>query len=196
LDVATFSAKPTAEELAGMFREVAEQAAARPRRITDVTLMDYHGQYLVSPLWKRIKKRVLARDKDTCLSCCGRGSLVHHRSYERDVLEGKNDAMLATLCEGCHNIIHFNDDGSPRPQEDWDAVFLAGQPQTDIPPVGKIDLRRPVFTLPPGFDRTRMTALQFELYRQAHLQAIRDKREANRLRAERMNEKIVARGRD
>ncbi len=107
---------------------------------------------------------------------------MHHRSYERDVLEGKNDAMLATVCEGCHNIIHFTDDGSARPEEEWDSVFLAGQHQEDIPPVGKIDLRRPVFDLPAGFDRSRMTARQFELLRQAHLQAIRDKRQANALR--------------
>jgi hypothetical protein len=180
--VATHPAKPTAEELAGMFRDVAEQAAARPRRSTDVKLMDYHGQYLASQLWKRIKKRVLARDKRTCQSCGGRGSLVHHRSYDRDVLEGRNDALLATLCAGCHNIIHFEDDGSPRPQDEWDAVLLAGQHQTDIPSVGKIDLRSPVFNLPPGFDATRMTACQFEVYRQAHLRAIREKREANRLR--------------
>lgn len=165
-----------------MFREVAEQAAARPRRIVDVMLMDYREQYLASSRWRRIKKRVFARDKGICQSCGGRGSQVHHRSYARDVLEGKNDAMLATVCAGCHNIIHFKDDGSPRPEEDWDYVFLAGQHQTDIPPVGKIDLRRPVFNLPPGFDSTRMTSRQFELFRQAHLQAIRDKRETNALR--------------
>ena len=124
-----------------------------------------------------------SRDHGICQCCGGRGSIVHHRSYERDVLEGRNDAMLATVCNGCHNIIHFLDDGQKRPEEAWDAVFLQGQHQTDIPAIGKIDLRTLKVVDPPNF--TRMTAVQFELYRKAHLQAIADKREAIRLSAER-----------
>ncbi|CAN7782845.1 hypothetical protein LJR175_008249 [Variovorax sp. LjRoot175] len=182
----------TPDDLARMFRELEERAAARPKRITDVMLMDYQGQYLPSALWKEIKERVLERDQRICQSCGGRGSVVHHRSYERDVLEGRNDAMLATVCSGCHNIIHFTDDGKPRPEEEWDAILLAGQHQTDIPPIGKIDLRKPVLPRPPNYER--MTARQLGLFRLAHLQAFRDKIEANRLRAEKKALKAGAHG--
>ncbi|OUM04502.1 HNH endonuclease [Variovorax sp. JS1663] len=173
----------TPEVVQEMFRELRERAALPKKRITDVMQMDYHKQYLQSARWRKIKKRVLERDNRICQCCGGRGSIVHHRSYERDVLEGRNDTMLATVCNGCHDIIHYLDDGQKRPEEEWDAVFLLGQHQTDIPAIGKIDLRNLKIVDPPNFKR--MTAVQIRLYREAHLKAISDKREANRLAAER-----------
>ena len=173
----------TPELVRDMFHELRQKGALPKRRITDVRQMDYHDQYLKSAKWKRIKKRVMERDGGLCQSCGGRGSTVHHRSYEREVLEGRNDAMLATVCNGCHNIIHFLDDGQRRPEAEWDAVFLLGQHQTDIPAIGKVDLRSLKIVDRP--DLTRMTAVQIELYRKAHLRAIADKREASRLVAER-----------
>lgn len=60
--------------------------------------------------------------------------MVHHRSYARDVMEGKNDSMLATVCAGCHDYVHFNDVGATRDEADVDAVFLAGRRHlTEIP---------------------------------------------------------------
>ncbi len=43
LNVAVSPPNPTSDDLAAMFRELEALAAARPRRITDVMLMDYHG---------------------------------------------------------------------------------------------------------------------------------------------------------
>ncbi|HWT19431.1 MAG TPA: HNH endonuclease signature motif containing protein [Variovorax sp.] len=152
-------------EMADLFRVLAEDGPAMRRRVRgDVMLMDY-PDYLKSALWKRIKKRVLERDNKTCQCCGGRGSVVHHRSYERDVMEGRNDALLATICNGCHNIIHFTDSGEPRSTAEADVVFLAGQRQPNIPPVGKIDLRSPKINYPG--DTTRVTSLQMRLFVEA-----------------------------
>lgn len=130
-------------------------------RTHDVLEMDYHGQYLKSRLWRRIKKRVLERDNHRCRSCGGPGIYVHHRSYERDVLEGRHDEMLATVCDGCHNIIHFRDDGTARPQDEWDAQLLPGQRQTDIPEP-RVDLRQRIPERPVNWHR--LTAVQKDLW--------------------------------
>lgn len=159
-------------EIADLFRVLAENGPAMRSRVkSDVTLMDY-ADYLKSALWKRIKKRVLERDTKTCQCCGGKGNVVHHRSYERDVMEGHNDAMLATVCNGCHDIIHFTDVGERRGAAEADAVFVAGQRQTDIPPVGKIDLRSPKINYPGG--TKRVTSLQFGLFLKAFRATWRD----------------------
>lgn len=165
-----------------LFRLLQEQGPEMRRRIkADVMLMDYHDQYLKTALWKRIKKRVLERDQKVCQCCGGSGSVVHHRSYSRDVMEGRNDSMLATVCAGCHDFIHFTDEGARRDEADVDAVLLAGQRQlTEIPPVGKIDLRRPNSSYPG--DAKRVSSLRLRLYREAFLAAWRDK-SAQRSRA-------------
>jgi hypothetical protein len=77
-----------------------------------------HREYLASNLWRRIRLRVLKRDGRICFRCGGPGNVVHHRSYAYDVRNGDNVAPLATVCEDCHETIHFLPDGSKRPQED------------------------------------------------------------------------------
>ena len=139
------------------FDEAHRKLALGPASVTDVTLKDYHTEYLTSKLWAKIKRRVLKRDQKVCQSCGGGGSFVHHRSYERDVLEGNADHMLTTVCEGCHSRIHFDDDGQKRPEAKWDAVFLAGQHRTDFPEP-KVDLR--LSTQPRSSGWGRMTSNQ------------------------------------
>ena len=60
--------------------------------------------YLKSPQWKEKRKKVLARDKWTCQRCGGRGSDVHHITYERFGRERLSD--LETLCRECHTTEH------------------------------------------------------------------------------------------
>lgn len=154
---------PTLDEIYATLADLKAEAEARARRgpETDVMLMDYHTEYLPSKLWAKIKRRVLKRDGKKCQSCGGYGIVVHHRSYEREVLEGNADHLLATVCEGCHNIIHFLEDGTRRPEAEWDAVLLGGQHQTDVSEP-KIDLRlqRPIY--PTGW--SRMTARQHAIW--------------------------------
>lgn len=168
----------TETEMADLFRALAEDGPAMRRRVKgDVMLMDY-SDYLMSARWKRIKKRVLERDNETCQCCGGRGDVVHHRSYKRDVMEGHNDALLATVCNGCHNIIHFADSGESRSAAEADSVFLIGQRQPSIPPIGEIDLRSPKINYPG--DTTRVTSLQMRLFIEAFHAAWRRKTSARK----------------
>ena len=141
-----------------------EQAKVAPsqkkQRPLDVMEMDYNQQYLKSARWRKIKKRILERDQNVCQCCGGHGNYVHHRSYSRETLVGEDDAMLVTVCAGCHNLIHFDDNGTKRSVEATDKAFLAGQRQTDIPVID-LDLRRR-FRLPANYER--MTAVQRNLW--------------------------------
>lgn len=172
------------------FEEI-EQAALEVRQLLDaakangdVVLMDYETEYLKTKLWtKTIKPRVLKRDGGICRSCGSSGKVVHHRSYDRDVLEGTNDAMLVTVCEWCHEIIHFEEDGTKRSLADTDAVLFA--PKSEEIPEPKIDMRKfSPFGEPPS--KPRMTGYQRAMWRARALELWTAKRakldEAKRIR--------------
>jgi hypothetical protein len=107
---------------------------------TDPNDVDYQV-YLTSKLWKKIRRRVLKRDKKTCVFCGGKAQHVHHSSYEREVMEGKADQMLVSMCAVCHYYIHYDDNGSMRTPEETDRILLGKNPPTHIPePI--LDLRR------------------------------------------------------
>lgn len=80
-----------------------------------------YRDYLASPLWRRIKGRVLWKKrkgswrKARCRICRGMAVTVHHRSYEREVMLGKNRSKLVPMCRHCHKFIEFDDDGRKRP---------------------------------------------------------------------------------
>lgn len=63
--------------------------------------------YWNSRQWKTIRRRVLERDSYSCTCCGKRAETVHHRSYDREVLSGKRDADLVSLCGSCHKEIEF-----------------------------------------------------------------------------------------
>ena len=93
------------------------------RRITkegilDISDMDYE-KYLRTVFWKEVKEWILERDNHRCVVCGAEKSRfcdleVHHRSYELDVLEGRNSEMLISLCPRCHKLIEFYPDGCKR----------------------------------------------------------------------------------
>lgn len=75
-----------------------------PARKTDYQL------YLESALWKTIRQRVLDRDGNTCKRCGKGAQVVHHKSYDREVLDGFRDEALVSLCKRCHEEIEFTFD--------------------------------------------------------------------------------------
>ncbi|WP_045861732.1 HNH endonuclease [Teredinibacter purpureus] len=85
--------------------------------LRDLTLLEY-DRYLNASLWGKIKKWVFERDQRTCKICTANGKRiemdVHHRSYDLEVLEGKNEKMLVTLCRRCHNLVEKYPDGRKR----------------------------------------------------------------------------------
>jgi len=57
-----------------------------------------------------MRQLILHRDKNKCQRCNRRGGLeVHHLNYERVGREKDND--LVTLCDRCHNDIHWEQRG-------------------------------------------------------------------------------------
>lgn len=90
-------------------------ARIRKENVPDLTQLDY-THYLRTALWKKIKQWVLARDDKRCVICHAAYTEmeVHHRSYGLDVLEGRRDDMLVTLCSACHERVEFHRNGMKR----------------------------------------------------------------------------------
>lgn len=77
-----------------------------------------YREYLGSPLWHAIRRRILKRDHHRCFRCGDFGREVHHRNYWKKTLDGKDDTALVTLCDDCHEYISIGPDGERRtPQE-------------------------------------------------------------------------------
>jgi hypothetical protein len=122
-----------------------------------------YDDYRKSWLWRKITKRIRKRDEDRCFRCRGDAGgaggpvHVHHRSYAPKVLAGLADECLVCLCEGCHNIIHFDDHRRPRTDQETERLLLQRDTRSDFPEP-KVDLRRGFQDHPPGWER--MTAVQ------------------------------------
>ncbi|MDR3736702.1 MAG: hypothetical protein P4L10_14360 [Acidobacteriaceae bacterium] len=121
----------------------------------------YHHVYLKSPQWKKIRKQIWDRDEKVCLRCGGRAhdkqTLVHHRSYSDEVMKGDDFSQLATICEGCHNFIHYDDTRKKRSDSETDRLLLERNENTDFP-TPKVDLRLKWRPIPAGWER--MSAIQ------------------------------------
>jgi 5-methylcytosine-specific restriction endonuclease McrA len=156
---------------AGRSDEVKQRIAssvASQHRGGDDPLKQGYPEYLKSKLWGKIKRRVFKRDGKLCRRCGGRATEVHHRSYADDVKLGKNDDQLASICEGCHTVIHFDGLGNKRSAEETDRRLLERNESTDFP-TPKVDLRKRRGDDPAEWKR--MSAVQREAW----------KREYNRL---------------
>lgn len=69
-----------------------------------------YREYLSTPEWAEIKRRVLVR-WPLCLICLGKSQVVHHVKYWDSVLLGLDDRRLAALCHACHERIEIGSDG-------------------------------------------------------------------------------------
>jgi hypothetical protein len=124
------------------FFEGGHERVAAELKVAFSHLGPTYRDYLNSPLWKRvIRPRVLKRDNYLCRRCGGTANRVHHKSYAPEVLAGNCDEELASICEGCHDFIHFDDSGKPRSEAE--TARLLAEPKTDICfPAPKYDLRK------------------------------------------------------
>lgn len=112
---------------------------------TDVELMVYED-YRKTKLWRVMKKRVKERDGGRCWRCGGGSDVVHHRSYDREVLEGRADHLLVSLCDHCHQFVHFTPAGAKRSIADTDEALLFTPVAIEFPPPPSADLRRKMKT--------------------------------------------------
>ncbi len=66
-----------------------------------------YSDYLRSTLWKDIRKKKLA-ECPKCETCNAIANQIHHISYLRNTLKGKNMAQLVAMCEDCHRKVEFD----------------------------------------------------------------------------------------
>jgi hypothetical protein len=123
----------------------------RDKVLVSLGYKDYEN-YRSRAKWKKIRERVLARDNQTCRRCNGRACVVHHRSYTLEVLDGMDDAQLASLCDGCHNVVEIDDNGSRRSFSEKDLILMT-KCWSNIYPIVKVDLRLKFEKHPAGWDR-------------------------------------------
>ena len=137
--------EPTQSEIRALLDELRSDNALGLKQTDN---QNEYLQYLDSKEWKKTKRRILKRDSNVCARCGGRGTTVHHLNYE-----GKTDDDLATVCNPCHKVIHFDDSGKKRSSEEWEATLKQCPDPFDFPEP-KIDLRRHSFDdTPPQWPR-------------------------------------------
>jgi 5-methylcytosine-specific restriction endonuclease McrA len=80
----------------------------KPQKIViPKTTVALYLEFLKSEYWKKVRKRVLKRDKHMCKKCKSKFNLqVHHKTYIHHGLEHKYLKDLITLCDICHKIGH------------------------------------------------------------------------------------------
>jgi hypothetical protein len=84
----------------------------------------WYEKYRRRKLWaKIIVPRVLERDGGLCRRCGCKAEIVHHKSYASEVMRGKMDDQLISVCQACHKIIHFDDAGRRRAMAEWNAFL-------------------------------------------------------------------------
>jgi len=75
---------------------------------------DSYRAYLSSPLWKRIRSRVLCEKGNFCIRCGAETRLVHHSDYRIATLEGRDLSGLHPVCHGCHGFAEVAPSGEKR----------------------------------------------------------------------------------
>jgi hypothetical protein len=73
-----------------------------------------YQDYLASPLWRKIRAKVLPRAGGRCAFCDAPATQVHHRAYTYRVLRGLKPNLLVQCCRPCHKDIEFWPDGRKR----------------------------------------------------------------------------------
>jgi len=67
-----------------------------------------YRDYLASPLWVKIRSKVLRDKGGKCFICAGPATQVHHNKYTLAVMRGRSLSGLAPLCADCHRGVEFN----------------------------------------------------------------------------------------
>ncbi len=67
--------------------------------------------YLRSELWQSIRRFVMNNSRAICKRCGSKAHSIHHMSYERDVLEGRDTTPLVPVCRSCHNYAEVDHKG-------------------------------------------------------------------------------------
>ena len=71
-----------------------------------------YSDYLRSPLWSAIRKRVFKAKGRSCFLCGAFATQVHHQRYREDDLNGNSIRKLFPICGECHKGIERDPDGA------------------------------------------------------------------------------------
>jgi len=95
---------PKGGEGGSVLRDLGSDGVKAARREEKKRLYE---EYLRSPEWKAIRRKVLARDQHRCRAsgCERRATVVHHARYPH-VLGREHLSWLYSLCAPCHDEIH------------------------------------------------------------------------------------------
>jgi hypothetical protein len=123
----------TPEWFEAQFAEMERRMAEDPSRETILARMGFrdYDHYRDSPLWRKIRGRVLKRDLKLCVRCRGPATEVHHRNYLEPVLRGDDDASLVAVCRVCHETIERHPKGRWRLEVEKEAVLHDERAQKD-----------------------------------------------------------------
>lgn len=95
-------------EYSNGFKRIEQEFSAKGE-IDDAEFKKWYGEYLASPEWKQIAKRVMDRANGICEGCLERTATeVHHLTY-RDV-GAEFCFQLVALCRECHDRYHRTDE--------------------------------------------------------------------------------------
>ena len=68
-----------------------------------------YKEYLKSPLWKNIRKRVFEKKGEMCMLCQkNKATAIHHRRYSVVDLVGDDLTFLEPICNDCHEWLEFS----------------------------------------------------------------------------------------
>ena len=68
-----------------------------------------YAAYLASPLWWKIRRRVMEQHDGKCAFCLAPATAVHHASYKKAVLKGADISQLYPVCNACHQFGEFDE---------------------------------------------------------------------------------------
>ena len=74
-----------------------------------------YREYVAGVVWANIRDRVFREKGEKCIVCTRRATVIHHRWYSKEVLEGTNIMPLEPLCWDCHNRVEFGVNGEKLP---------------------------------------------------------------------------------
>lgn len=83
------------------------QRSEREKSLKALGMRDY-VDYLASPMWAVIRRRVYARANGICETkgCGAKASAIHHWSYTLRVMRGATLKGLNAVCRDCHKRNH------------------------------------------------------------------------------------------
>lgn len=85
-----------------------------------------YAEYIRSDRWRATREWALERAGHRCQVCNGTERLqVHHRTYENLGAERPGDVIV--LCDSCHELYHFPNDGPIAEKIEQEAASLTWQ---------------------------------------------------------------------